>query len=90
MTGSGWLLSPAYDVNPNEYGKGLHLNISDKDNSLSLNLALEVAGYFHVDTNKSKKILKKIKDVIPAWKDFAVKYKISRAEQDRMSQAFFM
>ena len=52
LTDGGWLLSPAYDINPNEYGKGLHLNISDKDNSLSLDLALEVAIYFRLGDEK--------------------------------------
>lgn len=36
----GMYFSPAYDVNPNEYGMGLHLNISEDDNALELLLAL--------------------------------------------------
>ena len=90
LTDAGWLLSPAYDVNPNEYGKGLHLNISDKDNSLSLDLALDVAIYFRLDNDKAEKIIKKTKDAVGWWKEFAVKYKISKAEQERMAQAFLI
>src|SRR4249919_1840838 len=53
---TGWILSPAYDINPNEYGRGLSLNISEKDNSLDLDLALSVAPYFRVTKQKAKKI----------------------------------
>lgn len=88
LTDRGWVLSPAYDINPNEYGKGLHLNISDKDNSLSLDLALEVAEYFRLGGNKTKQIITQVKKSVGAWKEIAVKYKIPNAEQDRMSQAF--
>jgi len=34
LTERGWILSPAYDINPNETGLGLSLNISESDNSL--------------------------------------------------------
>ena len=90
LTEAGWLLSPAYDVNANEYGKGLHLNISDKDNSLSLDLALEVAGYFRVDNKTAMQIIRKIKKTISGWHELAGKYKIPKVEQDRMSQAFLI
>jgi serine/threonine-protein kinase HipA len=88
LTDGGWLLSPAYDINPNEYGKGLHLNISDMDNSLNLDLALEVAEYFRLGNDKANKTIKQIKNAVGAWKEFALKYKIPDAEQDRMAQAF--
>ena len=42
----GWLLSPAYDINPVETGTGLKLNISDNDNSLDIDLAMEVHEFF--------------------------------------------
>lgn len=34
LTNKGWQLSPAYDINPDENGTGLTLNISENDNSL--------------------------------------------------------
>ena len=90
LTDSGWLLSPAYDINPIEYGKGWHLNISEKDNSLNLDLALDVAEYFRIENAKANEIIKQIKKAIASWKDLAVKYKINSAEQDRMAQAFLI
>jgi serine/threonine-protein kinase HipA len=88
LTEAGWILSPAYDINPNEYGKGLSLNISDKDNSLDPALALEVAGYFRLADAKATEIAEHVKDTVSCWRVLAVKYMIPKAEQARMSVAF--
>lgn len=89
LTDKGWLLSPAYDINPNEYGKGLSINITDTDNSLDLDLAREVAGYFRLADEKVDSIIQEISTVVKDWKKIAATYKISNAEQERMSAAFY-
>jgi serine/threonine-protein kinase HipA len=88
LTEKGWLLSPAYDINPNEYGKGLSLNITDTDNSLDLDLAMEVASYFRLSDDKASQIIQQVSAVVKDWKKVAADYKISNAEQERMSAAF--
>lgn len=88
LTEKGWILSPAYDINPNEQGNGLSLNISDTDNSLEYDLALEVAEFFRVEKDKAEKIIKDIKNKIGAWKVIADKYDISKTEQLIMEKAF--
>jgi serine/threonine-protein kinase HipA len=88
LTETGWQLSPAYDINPNEYGQGLSLNISLDDNSLDVSVALEVAGYFRLDNKKANEIIEHIKSTVSSWRAVAIKYKIPKAEQDRMSVAF--
>ena len=88
LTDKGWLLSPAYDINPNEYGKGLSLNITDADNSLDLDLALQVAGYFRLTDDKAGNIITEVSVAVKEWKKFAAKNNISNAEQERMSEAF--
>lgn len=90
LTDQGWILSPAYDINPNEYGKELSLNITDKDNSLDLGLALEVAGYFRLNEEKTKEIIGKVSASVSNWKNIAAKYKLPNAEQERMSVAFIL
>jgi len=88
LTSNGWILSPAYDINPNPKGAGLKLNISIHDNSLDLNLATEVSHFFRLTNTKAESIIQNtIKDVFN-WPQIALKYKISRSEQDRMSGAF--
>lgn len=88
LTDKGWLLSPAYDINPNEYGKGLNLTITDTDNSLDLNLAMEVADYFRLSPDRASQIIQKVSVVVKDWKKIAARFKISHAEQERMSAAF--
>jgi len=88
LTESGWKLSPAYDLNPNEYGTGLSLNISEKDNALDLDLALSVAEYFRVEKKKAESIIKKVKNAVSMWRDVAKHNGVSKSEQDKMSKAF--
>jgi serine/threonine-protein kinase HipA len=84
----GWLLSPAYDINPVETGTGLSLNISEDDNSLDLHLAMDVYKYFRLTENEAKQIVLEVKNAVKAWRDIANKYNISRTEQELMSTAF--
>ena len=88
LTKRGWRLSPAYDMNPNETGTGLKLNISENDNSLSVDLVMSVAGYFSLDETKSKAILNEMQGMISKWNDVAKNVGISNVERQRMSVAF--
>ncbi len=88
LTDKGWLLSPAFDINPNETGVGLKLNISETDNSLDLELALEVIDYFRIEKTKAEKIVKQIQEKVSSWKNIASRYNISKAEQNSMAKAF--
>jgi serine/threonine-protein kinase HipA len=88
LSDKGWLLSPAYDLNPNEYGKGLSINISETDNALDADLARSVAGNFRLTDDKAAQIIKKITTAVKGWRKIASRYKISTAEQERMSTAF--
>lgn len=90
LTDGGWVLSPAYDINPVETGTGLKLNISDEDNSLDLDLALEVCEFFRLTEGQAKEIITQIKTVVCTWKDVATKYGISRAEQELKALAFIV
>ena len=88
LTPEGWILSPAYDINPDPDGRGLNLNISETDNSLSFDLALEVAPYFRLDGAGASKIMKAVKDAVAGWRDVASSCGISRSEQEAMEPAF--
>lgn len=88
LSEKGWRLSPAYDINPNEFGNGLSLNISETDNALDLDLALSVAEYFRLDKQKSQAIINQVKKSVRDWRTIAKEIGISKAEQDRMSNAF--
>lgn len=84
----GWILSPAFDVNPVYHGRGLTLNISETDNSLDFDLARSVAKYFRVSANKATTIISKVQQAASKWQKVAKKYNIPASEQDLMAQAF--
>ena len=88
LTDGGWVLSPAYDMNPVETGSGLSLNISETDNSQELDLAIEVAPYFRVSEKRASEIIEKVKKSVAQWGIVAEKQGISRTERDGMATAF--
>lgn len=88
LTPGGWVLSPAFDVNPIPEGTGLTLNISEDDNSLDISLPLEVAEYFRIDDKEANRISKKVLQTVSNWRETATQYKIPKREQDMMEAAF--
>lgn len=85
----GWVLAPAYDVNPGSGKSGyLKLNIDDADNSTDFELALSSAEYFELDIAQSKAILKEVYDSVSQWEILAKRYSASQNEIDFMKSAF--
>jgi len=84
----GWLLSPAFDINPVSPANGLHLNISDSDNSLNYDLALEVIEFFQLDREQAIKIKDKVLASVAKWQSVASAIGIGRSEQQQMEPAF--
>lgn len=87
---SGWILSPAYDINPVETGKGLHLNISDVDNALDWNLLRETASFFRLDSEIAESIINEVKLAVQGWEKEAKALGISTMERELKSNAFRM
>jgi len=88
LTPKGWMLSPAYDMNANEHGTGLKLNITEHDNALDFSLALEVAPYFRLHPTAATQIINDVQKIVANWQQVANSYKISRTEQELMRRAF--
>jgi len=88
LTERGWILSPAFDINPNEDGAGLSLNISLDDNSLDLDLTLEVADYFRLNNENARKKIENIKSSVKNWRIVAAKYHLPKSEQELMTKVF--
>ncbi len=88
LSNKGWSLSPAFDINPVETGTGLKLNISENDNSLNLDLALDIHEFFRLKNTHSKEIIKEVIKSVTDWKSVAQKYGISREEQELKALAF--
>lgn len=89
LTRKGWILSPLYDVNPVPYGDTLSLNVSMDDNSISIDLAKEVAKYFNIDSGKAEKKSEEIISTVgEKWMTYAEKYGLSRSACEYMRPAF--
>ncbi|GAA5225122.1 type II toxin-antitoxin system HipA family toxin [Membranihabitans marinus] len=88
LTNSGWILSPAYDINPTPNSNGLKLNISENDNALDLDLVREVAPYFRLKENEANVIIKTIEQNVSQWQQIAIDIGIPRNEIELMENAF--
>jgi serine/threonine-protein kinase HipA len=88
LTEQGWILSPAYDMNPVAKGSGLTLNISETDNSLSLELAIEVAEYFRLSKDRAEIIIREVVSSVQHWKEIATHLGISNSQVQNMKDAF--
>ena len=88
ITEKGWRLSPAYDLNPNPEGMGLSLNVTDVDNALDYDLAMEVAPLFHLTVDAANQMLRRIRDTVSHYVQYARRAQISPWELERMRPAF--
>lgn len=88
MRDGGWVLSPAYDINPVATGGGLALNISKEDNSQSLDLVRSVAPVFRIDTEQANKIIGEVINAVRNWAELARKLKLTSREISQMKSAF--
>jgi serine/threonine-protein kinase HipA len=88
LTPKGWILSPAYDMNPIPHSSGLHLNISEHSNALDLDLACEVAEQFRVQEEKREQIIEQVTKAASHWHEVAGKFGIPRGEIKKMDSAF--
>ncbi len=88
LTPKGWILSPAYDMNPVIHATGLHLNITEYDNALALDLAREVAGRFRLSATEAETIIQRTLRAVSQWHEVAKQAGLNRAEIMRMEEAF--
>jgi serine/threonine-protein kinase HipA len=88
LNGEGWVLSPAYDLNPSIDKEGLALNIDMDNNALDFELAKSVGDFFRLKSSEMDNILNEVFTSVKQWKSIAQKIGISRAEQELMQTAF--
>jgi serine/threonine-protein kinase HipA len=85
----GWVLSPAYDLNPNPDSPGrLSTAIDFNDDQASIDTALSVAEYFRVRTSEARSIVASVAEATADWRREAASLGLPRQEIDRMSSAF--
>jgi len=87
----GWLLSPAYDLNPvptDIKPRILTTAINEEDGTASLALAMSVAKYFELDAAKAREIAKQVGKAVSTWRNEAAHHGVGKNEIDRMASAF--
>lgn len=88
---AGWVLSPAYDLNPvpvDLKARILSTNISLDDATCDLGLALSVAEYFGLKPTTATEIVKQVAGVTRGWSAAAERVGARAAEIKRMASAF--
>lgn len=88
LTNEGWILSPAYDLNPSIDKDGLALNIDMDNNALDFDLAKSVGDFFRLNNKQMDTIISEVLNSVSQWKTIANKIGISRSEQELMEKAF--
>lgn len=89
-TEAGWTLSPAFDINANETGTGLKLNIDEDDNSLEIDLVMNTAPYYLLSDKRAAEIKGEVINSVSNWRKVATKYKVSPSEIERKARAFMV
>lgn len=87
----GWRLAPAYDLNPVPVDikpRVLATAIDLDDGTASLDLALNVAGYFELDEAQTREIAKEVGQAVSSWREEAAHLGLASGQIDRMASAF--
>lgn len=88
---SGWVLSPAYDINPvpvDLKARVLTTNIDLDEATCSIGLLESAAGYFALSLVDARSILGQVAGATSRWREVARDVGASSAEMDRMASAF--
>lgn len=90
QAGDAWRLSPAFDLNPNPEPGPMHLStaIGETDDTASIDLALDVAGYFRLTTDHVNTIVAEVTSAVRQWRAVAARHGLSKSEIRRMEPAF--
>ncbi len=87
----GWILSPAYDLNPTPADispRILSTAITCDDPTASLETAFEVAEYFSINLNRAREIAAEVGNSVACWRTEARRFGLPPREIERMETAF--
>lgn len=87
LTEKGWVLSPAYDINPSDFTTQ-SLLISRDSNESSLEALLAAANDYMLSTDVAKRIINEVQNTMAQWHKVAHQCGISTNEQNRFAHRF--
>ncbi len=88
---AGWILSPAYDLNPvptDLKPRILSPNIDLEEATCSLDLLEGACGYFGLGLKEARMIIREVAQVTKGWRGIAVEVGAKASEMNRMATAF--
>lgn len=87
---SSWMLSPAFDLNPDPSpgAKYLATAINETDTEASIELALEVADMFRLSAHEAITVVQEVVAVTSRWAEFAARLGQTKKQIDQMAPAF--
>ena len=87
LTGKGWTLSPAYDMNPtlNEYQS---LLINSNTNKSDLNDLLNSCEEYMLQKHIAQQIISEVLNAVKEWRALVTKLGIAKSDQERFSSVF--
>lgn len=85
----GWILSPAYDLNPNPDNPSLLTTAIDiDDNAASIDTAMSVSGYFRLPTPDARTIVADVERATADWQRVATDLALPKTQISRMADAY--
>jgi len=86
--GKGWILSPAYDLNPSIEKENFEVAIDDTGAKNTIERAMLVAPIFRLTDARAQEILSEVREAVSNWRKIAKLFDISDSACDRMAKAF--
>ncbi len=88
--GESWMLSPAFDLNPNPDpgAKYLSVRIDFESTRASIDTLMSVAPYFRLGYNAALEILAQVTEAVAGWRNVAASHRLLQRDLDMMELAF--
>ena len=88
--GDSWMLSPAFDLNPNPHpgSKELSTAVDYTDTRASVDTLIRVATYFRLDASDALEILAQVTRAVARWRTVAKSHGLLQGDLDAMEPAF--
>ena len=89
LSGDQWLLSPAYDINPDPIAQTLSLAIDLSDTVCSFETLLSTAEFYGLGSGKASDIVRTTAEIVSVrWESYAKRNGIRQEERKMMAPAF--
>jgi len=87
---AGWMLSPAFDLNPDPSPGPKHLStaVDLDDTTASIDTLMSVAEHFRLDGDTARRVLREVGDATQRWRMAAHEAGLDRAAIEQMAPAF--